>query len=285
MGEAVRLWSRFVVIGIGAAIVCVAAGLTAKGATGKPDVIKVCLVRTATTLAECRGRPEVDLNVGFRPRRLSHIHKVPISLFLATRLSMPDGGSPPGLTELRIDIDRHVGVETRDVPACGRREIATATVARARRACEDAIVGTGRLWVERPSSESNSPRKLRPPLIVFNGGARSGVTTLLLYSPAGQESTEPLVTAVKIKRRRKGVYGWEALIRLSRLAGAEESVTGIQLYLRRTAKPVMGHVFVAACSADRLTLRVNYVLADDTVLAGTVVRPCSSSRRKTFDAR
>jgi len=280
MGATVRLWSGFAVI----AIACVAVGQGAESATGKPDIVKVCNLRPVHPIGGCGSGLEVDLNLGFSPRSLPPRRRAPIALFIAARIFKSGEGSPPGLTEARIDIDRHVEVDAQGLPACGRREIETAPIARARRACGDAIVGAGHLWIERPSPESESALKLRPSLIAFNGGTRGGVTTLLLYSPASRASDEPFVEAVKIKRRRRGVYGWEAVIRVSRLALANDSITGIQLYLkRRTAMPVLGHVLSAACSDGRLLFRVTHVLADDTVLAGAVLRSCISSGRRTSE--
>lgn len=219
------------------------------------------------------GFPGQHFGADFSPKKLSGTRSepTPIALEYTFFRKAVDEQPLPALRKLAFEGDKHVVVDVRKIPTCGPGVLSIRlTPAQLREMCRPALVGNGRMKtvVEFPDL---APITLESDVIAINGGVKGGVTTIYLHTYFTAPVTGWVVTTVKIKKIRRGRYGFEAIASVPKIAGGAGAVTAFRLSLKRD-------VASAACLDGRLNTQGTAVFADGTSSYGTSIRTCSATR-------
>jgi hypothetical protein len=247
--------------------IALVAGVLASGAAAtKPTVVRA-------------GNLVVRLNGGVTPKRLSRSRLQPISLNASANLATTDGSHPPAARTVTIDFDRQGAIEAHGLATCRASALQSRSTRAAKRACPKAIVGKGSTTVQVAFPEQR-PFSSTGPLVLFNGGVRHGVTTILIHAYVKVPAPTAIVTTVRVKKIHAGRYGTRAVAAIPRIAGGSGSVIRFSFRIHRTFR-AHGHsrsYLAARCGNGRFYAHATIAFADGTRAAGTIVRPCQAKR-------
>jgi hypothetical protein len=245
------------------AIAAMLALVAAASAIAKPEVFRV-------------GNLFLRNSGGIFPFKLPRHRQAPISARLNARFGTTDGTHPPAIKNVIANFDRTIHINARGLPVCRKGQLEDRLTAAARRACPDAIVGSGRGEVE-VAFPDQAPITAKSPITIFNGGVRGRNTLMLIHAYLSVPVPVAVVVPVKITRIHRGVYGIRADARIPRITGGYGSVTHFNMTINRrfvfrrkkrsylTASCPRGHYFAAG----------KVLLADGTSLRITHVFPCT----------
>jgi hypothetical protein len=214
------------------------------------------------------------------PRRRRRHH----SLGPAPPRQRPDQRPPGGR-------NRHHGRQPPARPAADRRrdrphdrdrcsrpadQIQATSTSGAKRACPDAIVGSGSATVEVAFPEQE-PFSSTGPVVLFNGGVRGKTTTVLLHAYVDVPAPTAIVVPARVVRVDDGQFGLEILAKIPRIAGGAGSVTGFELTVgRRFSVAGERHsLLTAGCPSGHWRTAGEAEFADGTVLSIDHVFPCT----------
>jgi hypothetical protein len=159
----------------------------------KPEVVRV-------------GNLEMTFNGGFTPTTLPKKTFAPISLSASGSLKTLDGSHLPALKEFRLETDKNGAINVKGYPVCLPGKLQSQTTEKAEAACKDAIIGKGKTTVEIEQAEQKRIFA-KSNLVLFNGGARGGITTLYIHAYITVPIPAAIVTTVKIRKINHGRYG------------------------------------------------------------------------------
>lgn len=202
------------------------------------------------------------------PTKLPRHRLVPVSFHASGRIAAADGGHPPALKEVVLDVGKAGTVEAEKFPACSERKLEATTTARAEEACRDAIVGTGKAEVEVLFPES-SPFNARGPLVLFNGGMKNGRALMLIHAYISVPAPTAIVTPVVISREHKGPYRLHSVTSVPLIANGAGSPTYFFLDITRRG------YLTANCDNGHFSAHISASFRDNTVVAGHFQRPCT----------
>ena len=160
------------------------------------------------------GRPRVEnqnpisVHHGTQPgpKALPKSKLAPITLTASGKLSTKDGTHPPALKEAIVETDKNGAVNVIGLPVCKAGQLQSRDTAAARKACPQAIIGTGNTTVEVALDEQK-PILVNSGLTVFNGGT----TTFFIHAFFSAPVSGAIVTTVKIKKIHNGRYGLKSV--------------------------------------------------------------------------
>jgi hypothetical protein len=221
------------------------------------------------------GNIVITADGGFHPSALPRYSYAPISIQGHANIKTKDGTTPPPLQTILFLVDRNGHLETRGLPVCRPGQVANTTVAKARAACKNAIVGTGtaKAIVTLPGQP---PIPVTSPLTFFNGPRQDGDATIIIhaYATAPEPTTYVLVTT--IAKVHKGRFGYEVTTDVPSIAGGYGSLTAGSLAIHRVYT-YQGRTYgytSARCADGLLEARGRFTFADGTAVAGTLFKPC-----------
>lgn len=214
------------------------------------------------------------------PYELPRDRPAPIAMFVAGHLAAVDGGIPPQLERLRIQVNRHGLLQSRGLPVCHPGEVQPATTARALANCGDALIGSGRFWAHIVLA-GQEPYPTRGRLLIFNG-RRRGQPTLLAQIYTSHPFNSAFLITFAIRRVSDGPYGTELTASLPEALGSWGYLDRIKLTLKRKYRFGGRQLsyFNAACPAPAGVDRVGFPLAKATFvfrhqrIAATVDKSC-----------
>jgi hypothetical protein len=211
---------------------------------------------------------EVEFNGGFSPKAISKTKPTPITFNISGVIRRQDGGHPAALKEFLLEGDKHAGISVKGIPVCKSGAIQSTTTAQARKACGSALIGTGKTEVGIQFPEQPTEILTHSELLVFNGGFKGGVTTLLIHAYITVPTPAAVITTVKIKKIHKGRYGLESVATIPKIAGGSGSVKSFSLALNKG-------IISATCPDGHLNARGTASFTDGTKISGGVVRSCT----------
>lgn len=215
-------------------------------------------------------------NGGISPRKLPRHEAAPITALLDARVGTKDGAHPPAATSLSIDFDKTLHVNTTGLPACKKGQLLARSTAEARRACGDAIVGSGKGEVEVEFDEQ-PPFTATGPLLAFNGGTHNGKTLLFVHTYIDVPTPTAVVVETVITKIHRGHYGMHSLTTIPRIAGGAGSVTAFELRLGRrfTYRGRERSYLAASCPTGHYFVEGHALFGDGTRVHLTHVLPCT----------
>jgi hypothetical protein len=220
--------------------------------------------------------PEVTFDVDFSPEQVPRTTRAPIAFTIAGAIRTEDRSLPPALEELVLELDRNSSLDGSALPRCGgpSRDIAR-TLDEIKKICKDAIVGggTATFWIAFPE---DSPIPAVTDLVVFNGGAERGVTTLYAAGWIATPLSRMVVLPIEIGKKLEGRIGTEATLAVPKVAGGFGLLTDFSLTLRRRIadKNPRAGIMSLKCPNGRFLVQIRATLADGTLVRGDFPRRC-----------
>jgi hypothetical protein len=185
----------------------------------------------ATAAVVQQGNLRITLLSQVQPYKLPRIGTSPISVFVAGRISSPQGGVPEQLQRLSVKVNRHARFQSRGLPVCRLSQIQPATTARAQAACGPSVVGSGQFWAHIVLPDQGAyPTQGR--LLVFNGRIE-GRPALLAHIFTANPFPTSFVIPFAIRKIHSGPYGTELSTSLPDSLGDWGYVDRIKLTLKR----------------------------------------------------
>lgn len=259
-----------------------------RGRAGKIAALVVALALGISAYASGVVFQEKGLRVTvlsqLKPYKLPRTKPAPIAVFIAGHLSTPEGGIPPQLQRLTIDVNRHGLLQSRGLPVCRLGQIQPATTSQALSNCADALIGSGQFWAHIVFDDQ-APVPTRGRLLVFNG-RKHGHPALFAQIFTSHPFNSAFVIPFSIKKIHKGPYGTELTTYLPDALGEWGYLDRIKLTLKRdyTYRGEQLGYFNAACPAAKGAKRAAFPLAYATFsFAGH--EPLSATVNKTCGVR
>lgn len=213
---------------------------------------------------------------GISPSKLPRHGSAPVSAHILGEISTVDGTHPPAVQNLELDIDKTIAVDAVGLPVCKIGQLTARSSVDAKRACGDAIVGSGEAEVEVEFPEQ-APFSSTGPLILFNGGVHGKTTTFLLHAYVNVPAPTAIVVPATVTRIHKGRFGLRIEAKIPRIAGGAGSTTRFELGLGRkyTYKGREKSLLSAGCPTGSWVTKGNVLFADGTRAGLTHVFPCT----------
>ena len=248
---------RAIAIGAGLALIVAASALA------KPHVIRA-------------GNLFLRDNGGIFPSKLPRHSQTPISARIDAAIGTVDGTHPPAVKTLNIDFDKSIEVNARGLPICREGQLVARSTADAKKACPDAIVGSGEAEVEVAFPEQE-PIDAKGPIFLFNGGVHGGTTLLFVHTYVDVPAPTAVIATVKITRIHRGHYGIHTVSQIPAIAGGAGSVIRFKLSIGRkfTYKGKKESYLTASCPTGLYYTEGDILFADGSTLRGTHLLPCT----------
>jgi hypothetical protein len=196
-----------------------------------------------------------------KPYKLPRRKPAPIAVFVAGHLQSAEGGIPPQLRRLRVEVNRHGLLQSLGLPVCHVPAIQPATTERALQTCGPALIGSGQFWANIVLPDQGVYRT-QGRLLIFNG-RRAGRPVILAHIYTSHPFNSSFVIPFAIKRISKGPYGTELSASLPQALGDWGYLDRIKLTLRRKYRYQGRELsyFNAACPASKGARRAAFPLA------------------------
>jgi hypothetical protein len=248
---------RVIAVGVGLALMIVAS------AFAKPHVIRA-------------GNLFLKDDGGIFPSKLPRHSQMPISARIDAEIGTTDGSHPPAVRDLNIDFDKSIQVNARGLPVCRQAQLTARSTENAKKACPDAIVGSGEGEVEVAFPEQ-APFAATGPIVFFNGGVHGGTTLLFVHTYVSVPAPTAVIVPVKLTRIHRGHYGIHTVAQIPVIAGGAGSVLAFKITIDRkfTYKGKKESYLTASCPTGHYYTEGNILFADGVTLQGTHILPCS----------
>lgn len=221
-------------------------------------------IATASAVVIQKAGVRISVLSQVMPYKLPRDKPAPIAIFVGGHLEAVDGGIPPQLERLRIQVNRHGLLQSRGLPVCHPRQVQPATTERALATCGEALIGSGQFWAHiiLPGQE---PYPTKGRLLIFNGRQR-GRPTLLAQIYTAHPFNSSFVINFAIRRVDDGPYGTELAASLPEALGSWGYLDRIKLTLKRRYRfgDRQLSYFNASCPAPAGVERIGFPLAKAT---------------------
>ncbi|MBA3864909.1 MAG: hypothetical protein H0X42_00950 [Solirubrobacterales bacterium] len=246
--------------------VAVAAGLAlivVASALGKPEV-----VRTGNLIFTDNG--------GISPTKLPRHEQAPISAHLKGQIKAVDGTHPPAIEGVIADFDKTIQVDATGLPDCSEKQLVARSTADAKRACPEAIIGSGEAEVEVAFPEQ-APFGATGPITVFNGGVHGDTTVLYIHTYVSVPAPTAVVASVELTHIHRGHFGLHAVAEIPPIAGGAGSVTKFRITIGRTFtyRGRKESYLTASCPTGHYFAEGKVQFSDGTALKVTHDLPCT----------
>ena len=255
---------------IAAAVAVLSIGVALAGLAGAKGGPEPVVVRA--------GNMVLEINGDISPRTLPRHELAPMGIWGSGKLTTVDGSHPPALQSAAFDADRDVYVSVKGLPACRIAQLEARETKRAEAACGGAILGRGNATVEVAFPEQ-SPIVSTGPLVLFNGGERNGVVTVLAHAYVNVPAPTAVVATARVSRVSKGALGLHIEVEVPRIAGGAGSTVSARFAMRRvyTYRGKRRSVISGRCPDGRILGRGTFGYSDGTSLSGGLVRACAGA--------
>jgi hypothetical protein len=224
----------------------------------------------------CAGNLCVADSGGISPQKLPRHERAPVTARLNAEITTRDGSHPPAFESMDLKIERNISIDPVGLPTCriGQLKATSSTVAK--RACGDAVVGSGEAEVEVAFPEQ-APFRSTGPLILFNGGTKGPTTTLLLHAYVNVPAPTAIVVPAKVTRIDDGRFGMRIQATVPKIAGGSGSVTEFELKVGRrfTYKGQRKSFLSASCPSGSWMAKGEATFVEGTALHIAHVFPCT----------
>ena len=253
----------------------------------KPLLLVALVAMLALTLAAvalgspnrkvwCAGNICIADDGGISPEALPKHGKAPVTARLNGEVSTRDGSHPTPFKSMDLKIDKTISLDAEGLPVCHKGQIAASTTATVKQVCGDAIVGSGEAEVEVAFPEQ-TPFRATGPLVLFNGGVKGAVTTLLLHAYVNVPAPTAIVVKAKITKIHEGQFGMRIQAEIPKIAGGAGSVTSFNLKINKGIKSggKTYNPLTAKCTDGKLQVHVLAKFADGTQAKTEIIRACT----------
>jgi hypothetical protein len=223
-----------------------------------------------------QGDLVIEAEGGFAPKALPKHQDAPIITHGGGTLSTKSGELPPILSSFILEFDRHGHVDTTGLPFCTKGKLVATDVAAARRACKDAIVGTGfgSAIVALPEQR---PLKVGSPITLFNGPKVHGNFTIIAHAHLEYPGPATFIVPIVIEKIHKGVYGYRINVKIPKIAGGfGHPISGSAKVGRKWTFKGKEHSFInARCETGHFQVRGEFLFKEvEEILHASFLLPC-----------
>jgi len=221
-------------------------------------LLVVAGVATASTFKQriVLGDLVLEAHGGFEPNALPKFKNAPIAVHGGGKLSTVSGEIPPIVDTLVFEFDKHGALDTTGLPICTQGKLVATDVAAARRACKDAIVGTGfgSAIVKFPEQ---GPIKVGSPITLFNGPKKGGNDTIIAHAHLDYPGPATFIVPIVIEKIHKGIYGYRVKVKIPKIAGGYgHPISGSTKVDRKWTFKGKEHSYInARCETGRFQVR------------------------------
>ncbi|HEX5376419.1 MAG TPA: hypothetical protein VFW48_09715 [Solirubrobacterales bacterium] len=229
--------------------------------TGALAVATMACAAVATAATVQSGGLRITTLAQIKPYKLPRDKPAPIAVFVAGHLRASNGGIPPQLQRLKIQVNKHGLLQSKGLPVCQVPEVQPASSERALQNCQDALIGSGRFWANIVLPEQGAyPTQGR--LLIFNGRER-GRPVILAHIFTNHPFNSSFVIPFSMKKIHEGPYGTELKASLPQALGNWGYLDRIKLTLKRKYRYRGRQLsyFNAACPALGNSKRASFPLA------------------------
>jgi hypothetical protein len=221
------------------------------------------------------GNLVVTVEGGFTPHKLPKTVPASITLSARSTIRTADGTHLPPLNFLKLEFDKHTGVNTKGLPVCTTARLANTITNQAKAICRNAIIGSGQAGAEIAFPEQ-APFFARAPMVIFNGPPRNGHPVFIFHVYAHVPAPTTFITTAEIGKAT-GLYGTSVFIKIPTIVAGQGSLTFAKIEIKRdwTYKGKKEHLLLATCPTGRFFTRGDLKFADGTEMKGKVLRSCS----------
>ncbi len=224
------------------------------------------------------GNLELTDNGGISPYKLPAHGGAAATARLEAEIGTLDGAQPPALKTIDLEVSNTIGVDAVGLPVCKMNQVLATSSQSAKRACGDALIGSGSAEVEVTFPEQ-APFSSTGPLLLFNGGVQGRSTKVLLHAYVDVPAPTAIVVPADITRIHNGAYGLEITATIPKIAGGAGSVTKFQLNVGRkfTYRGQSRSFLTATCPTGHWGTRGEAEFSDGTRLHVLHVFPCATA--------
>jgi hypothetical protein len=224
------------------------------------------------------GNLSLTDNGGILPYELPAHAAAPATARLEAEIGTLDGTQPPALESVDLEVSDTIGIDAVGLPICRMNQVLATSTQSAKRACGDALIGSGSGEVEVTFPEQ-APFSSTGPLLLFNAGVKGRTTKVLLHAYVDIPAPTAIVVPAAITQIHNGAYGLEITAKIPRIAGGAGSVTKFQLNVGRkfTYRGQARSFLTATCPSGHWGTRGEAEFADGTRLHVLHVFPCATA--------
>ena len=164
------------------------------------------------------GNLVLDAEGGFAPNALPKHENAPVTVHGGGKLSTLSGDLPPILDTFVLEFDKHGALDTTGLATCTKGKLVATDVPAARKACPDAIVGTG-FGTGVVKFPEQAPIKVGTPITLFNGPKKGPDNTIIAHAHLDYPGPTTFIIPVVIEKIHKGVYGYRVKVKIPKIAG------------------------------------------------------------------
>jgi hypothetical protein len=217
-------------------------------------------------------------NGGISPTKLPKRGSAPVTARIEGEIKTADGSHPPAIQHIEAEIGKTITVDATGLPACSRGKIEATNTATAKRACPDAIIGSGSAEVEVAFPEQ-APFSATGPVVLFNGGVHGKKTVVYLHAYVSVPAPTAIIVPAELTPIHDGLYGTRLVATVPRIAGGAGSPTKFSLQIGRrfTYKGKKESYVSASCPGGTYRTKGEVEFSDGTKIAVNHVFPCTPS--------
>lgn len=220
------------------------------------------------------------------PRAYPRDEFAPASFRTRGQIATADGNHPPALREAVVYIDKNGKFDAEGLPACKGSQLVARDTKAAKRACGEAIIGTGVGSAEIAFPEQR-PIDVTSPITIFNGGVKGGTTTMLLHAFITVPTPAAIVSTFKFTRVNAGRYGMRGVAAIPVIAGGSGSITDFDFQVKRhytyrgerksfdLTKCPTGVIWAKGSGTFKDEVRDGVEDGEETVLSASLSFPCT----------
>jgi len=215
-------------------------------------------------------------NGGISPTKLPKHGFAPATARIIGKIDTVDGTHPPALQEVEADIDKTIRLDAVGLPTCRLGQLQARSTKDAKRACSEAIVGSGSASVEVAFPEQ-TPFSSTGPLVLFNGGVHGKTTTVFLHAYVDVPAPTAIVVPATVTQINKGRFGLHLEASIPRIAGGAGSATHFEMKIGRryTYKGEKKSFLSAGCPTGSWMTKGHVKFSDGTEAGLTHIFACT----------
>jgi hypothetical protein len=225
------------------------------------------------------GNLIVTVEGGFTPHRLPMREPASITLSARSTIRTADGTHLPALDYLKLEFDRHTGVNIKGLPFCTIGRLRNTITKQAKKSCRKAIIGSGQAGAEIAFPEQE-PFFARAPMVIVNGPPKHGHPVFIFHVHAHVPAPTTFITTAEIGRA-KGLYGTSVYIKVPTIVHGQGSLSFAELSIHKKWRQGKRRqtLLYGTCPSGHFYVRGALTFKGGFKMAGKVVRSCSPIRQ------
>jgi hypothetical protein len=218
------------------------------------------------------------------PSKLPRTGTAPVGVQMGGKIKTTDHSAPPKLDKIVLEINRHGQLQTKGLPTCQLGKLRSISSQGAKRACGDALVGSGSV-TSRVSLPGQGAFASIGKLQAFNG-RHNGHQAIFAQVASGAPLPLTYVIDFEVKKRG-GEFATQLVGKMPPIASEYGFISAFNLLLRRQYSSHGEKLSYASagCPAPPGFNQVNFPFAkasfqfaDGRVLSSKLVRKCTARR-------